>query len=174
MIIGNQNAITYKETFNLIKDNKIWLGVDNGGTKWFEVPDDYDIATESRKKVEDGKKFFSMRSIMWFTNIDTAKRHESLILYRQYNEKDYPKYDNYDIINVDKVSEIPMDYKGVMGVPITFIDKYNPEQFEILSSNDFRRNEKVPFKEHGLIKDKDGAIDGKPKYVRIVIRNKKV
>lgn len=176
VIVGNQNAITYKETFTLIKDNKIWLGVDNGGTKWFEVPDDYDIATESRKKIEDGKKFFSMGSIMWFTNLDTDKRHEDLILYQMYkgNEKDYPKYDNYDAINVDKVKDIPMDYDGAMGVPITFLDKYNPDQFEILSSNDFRKNEKVPFKEHGLIKDKDGSIDGKPKYVRVLIRNKKV
>ena len=132
LIIGNQNALTYKETFNLIKENKIWLGYDNGGTKWFQVPQHYDIKTETRIKVEKGIKYFSMGSIMWFTNLDHTKRHEQLILFRQYSPKVYPKYDNYDIINVDKYADIPEDYNGVMGVPITFVDKYNPEQFEIL------------------------------------------
>ena len=132
LIIGNQNALTYKETFALIKENKIWLGIDNGGTKWFQVPSHYDIKTETRIKVENGIKYFSMGSIMWFTNLDHKKRHEKLILFRQYNSNDYQKYDNYDIINVDKYTDIPADYNGVMGVPITFVDKYNPEQFEIL------------------------------------------
>ena len=135
---------------------------------------DYDIPTESRKKIENGVKYFSMGRIMWFTNLDTTKRHEELTLYKKYSPKEYPNYDNYEAINLDKVSDIPMDYEGVMGVPITFLDKYNPEQFEILSCNDIRLNDKVPFKEHGLIKDKDGAINGKPTYVRIVIKNKKV
>jgi hypothetical protein len=132
LIIGNQNALTYKETFTLIKENKIWLGIDNGGTKWFQVPLHYDIKTETRIKIENGIKYFSMGSIMWFTNLDHKKRHEELLLFRQYNPKEYPKYDNYDIINVDKYADIPADYDGIMGVPITFIDKYNPEQFEIL------------------------------------------
>jgi hypothetical protein len=133
LIIGNQNALTYKETFSLIKDNKIWLGVDNGGTKWFQVPDHYDIKTETRIKIdENGIKYFSMGSIMWFTNLDHKKRHENLILYKQYNQTDYPKYDNYDIINIDKYMDIPLDYNGIMGVPITFADKYNPDQFEIV------------------------------------------
>lgn len=171
LIIGDQNAITYKEIFKLIKENKIWLGYDNGGVKWFQVPDNYDIKTESRKKIENGIKYFSKGSITWYTNINTTKRHEDLILYKRYDANEYPKYDNYDAINVDKVADIPMDYGGVMGVPITFIDKYNPEQFEILSANDFRLNDKIPFKQHGLIKDKDGAINGKPTYVRILIRN---
>ncbi|KKQ31783.1 MAG: hypothetical protein US45_C0040G0005 [Candidatus Nomurabacteria bacterium GW2011_GWA1_37_20] len=174
IILGDQNAISYKEIFKLIKENKLWLGYDNNGTKWFQVPMDYDIPTESRKKIENGVKYFSMGRIMWFTNLDTTKRHEELTLYKKYSPKEYPNYDNYKAINLDKVSDIPMDYKGVMGVPITFLDKYNPEQFEILSSNDIRLNDKVPFKEHGLIKDKDGAINGKPTYVRIVIKNKKV
>lgn len=167
VIIGNQNAITYKETFTLIKDDKIWLGVDNGGTKWFEVPDDYDIATESRKKTENGKKFFSMGSIMWFTNLDTDKRHEDIILYKTYegNEKDYPKYDDYDTINVDKVSDIPMDYKGVMGVPITFLDKHNPDQFEILGLANSARW--IGFECYT-------KIDGRKIYNRILIRNKKI
>ena len=174
IIIGHQNAITYKEIFKLIKDNKIWLGVDNGGTKWFGVQDHYDIATKSRKKIENGKKYFSMGSVVWFTNLYIAKRYEDLILYKIYNESEYPKYDNYDAINIDKIKDIPMDYKEAMGVPITFMDKYNPDQFEILSSNDIRRNDNIPFKQHGLIKDKDGTIDGEAKYVRIVIKNKKV
>ena len=174
LILGDQNAITYKETFKLIKENKLWLGYDNGGTKWFQVPNDYNIQTESRIKIENGVKFFSMGRIMWFTNLDTTKRHDKLILYKKYTPEEYAKYDNYGAINVDRVSDIPMDYDGVMGVPITFLDKYNPEQFEIISSNDIRLNEIAPFKEHGLIKDKDGAINGKPTYVRIVIKNKKL
>ena len=174
LILGDQNAITYKETFGYIKDDKLWLGYDNGGTKWFQVPMDYDITTESRKKIVNGVKYFSMGRILWFTNFDTIKRHEELTLYKKYNPKEYPKYDFYDAINVNRYMDIPMDYKGAMGVPITFIDKYNPKQFEIINSNDIRLSDKIPFKEHGLIKDKDGAINGKPTYVRIVIKNKKV
>ncbi|MDP2656273.1 MAG: adenine-specific methyltransferase EcoRI family protein [bacterium] len=174
LILGDQNAITYKETFGYIKDDKLWLGYDNGGTKWFQVPMDYDIPTESRKKIENGVQYFSMGRILWFTNLDTTKRHEELILYKKYSPEEYPKYDYYDAININKYMDIPMDFKGAMGVPITFIDKYNPKQFEIISSNDIRLNDKVPYKEHGLIKDKDGAITGKPTYVRVVIKNKKV
>ncbi|MBT9150706.1 MAG: hypothetical protein DDT40_00883 [candidate division WS2 bacterium] len=132
LILGDQNAITYKETFGYIKENKLWLGYDNGGTKWFQVPDDYDIQTESRIKIVNGIKYFSMGRIMWFTNLDTTKRHEDIVLYKKYTPQEFSKYDNYDVINVDKVSDIPMDYDGVMGVPITFADKYNPKQFEIL------------------------------------------
>jgi hypothetical protein len=174
LILGDQNAITYKEIFRLIKENKLWLGYDNNGTKWFQVPMDYDIPTESRKKIVNGIKYFSFGRIMWFTNLDTTKRHQDVDLYKKYSPEEYPKYDNYDAIEVSRVADIPMDYKGVMGVPITFLDKYNPSQFEIISSNDIRLNDRVPFKEHGLIKDKDGAINGKPTYVRILIKSKKV
>lgn len=132
LIIGSQSAITYKEVFSLIKANKVWLGVDNGGTKWFRVPHDYDIQTESRKKIENGIKYFSMGTIMWFTNMDNPRRHDEIPLYRAYNATDYPKYDNFDAIEVSKVAEIPTDYEGAMGVPVTFLDKYNPDQFEIL------------------------------------------
>jgi Adenine-specific methyltransferase EcoRI len=174
LIIGNQNNLTYKEIFKLVKENKIWTGVDNGGTKWFKVPDHYDIETETRIKTENGQKYFSMGSVYWFTNLDNRKRH--IILFKTYygNESEYPTFDNYNAINVNKVAEIPMDYKGVMGVPITFIDKYNPNQFEIISSNDVRKNDSIPTKEHGLIKDKEGAINGKPTYVRVLIRNKNI
>ncbi len=132
LILGDQNAVTYKETFGFIKENKLWHGYDNGGTKWFQVPDDYDIETESRIKIENGIKYFSMGRIVWYTNLDTTKRHEKIVLYKKYTPKEFPKYDNYDVINVDKVSDIPMDYEGIMGVPITFVDKYSPAQFEIL------------------------------------------
>ncbi|UOE41620.1 adenine-specific methyltransferase EcoRI family protein [Chryseobacterium suipulveris] len=161
IVIGHQNAITYKEIFTLLKENKIWLGADNGGTKWFKVNDDYDIKTESRKKTENGEKFFSMGSIVWFTNLDIMKRHERLILYKSYSIDEYIKYDNYDAINVDRVAEIPFDYDGVMGVPITFLDKYNPEQFEIVK---FRKGND----------DKDLSINGKCPYFRILIKHKKL
>ena len=130
--MGDQNAITYKETFTLIKDGRLWLGVDNGGTKWFRVPMDYDIKTESRKKIEDGIKYISMGRINWFTNLDHRKRHEKMPLWKNYAPDEHPTYDNYDAINVDKVADIPDDYDGMMGVPITFLDKHNPDQFEIL------------------------------------------
>ena len=116
LIIGNKNAITYKEFFPLLKNDEVWIGCNN--VHEFEQPDG------------SIKKF---GNIGWFTNLDVAKRHEKLILWKQYTPEEYPKYDNYDAINVDKVSEIPVDYDGVMGVPITFMDKHNPEQFEIVA-----------------------------------------
>jgi hypothetical protein len=146
LIIGNQNAITYKEIFPLIKGNKLWLGVDNGGTKWFQVKDDYDITTESRKKIENGIKYFSMGSIMWFTNLDHGRRHQILpLMTTAENVKfsknlrgkgAYERYDNYDAIEVPTYKEIPSDHDGVMGVPITFLDRYNPEQFEIVGTTE--------------------------------------
>lgn len=175
LIIGNQNAIHYKEIFHLIKENKVWLGVDNGGTKWFRVPDGYDIQTESRKKVENGIKYFSMGSIMWFTNMDNPKRHEMIPLYKKYSPAEYPKYDNYDAIEVSKFLEIPCDYDGLMGVPDTFLDKFNPEQFELIG---------IPFgnlaKEIGVTKNYRGRTDiaitknGKSRcpYSRIIIKRK--
>ena len=151
IILGNQNAITYKEVFKLIKENLIWLGVDNGGTKWFQVPLDYSISTETRIKIdESGKKYFSFGSIMWFTNLDILKRHESLTLYKHYTPEEYPHYDNYDAINVDKVAEIPCDTDGAMGVPITFLDKYNPDQFEILGITDRQNTSGLRTKKYTL------------------------
>lgn len=140
LILGSQNAITYKETFRFIKENRMWLGYDNGGTKWFQVPNDYDIPTESRKKVENGIKYFSMGSVVWFTNLDTTKRHEEIVLYKKHNPEEYPKYDNYDAIEISKVADIPMNWNGLMGVPITFLDKYNPSQFEIVELGNSREN----------------------------------
>lgn len=173
LIIGSQNAVTYKEIFSLIRENKVWIGYKSGDMA-FKVPEHYEARETRYWEDEDGQKWRSLGNICWFTNLDISKRDEDLILYKTYNEEEYPKFDNYDAINVGKVAEIPMDYKGAMGVPITFLDKYNPNQFEILSSNDLRLNDNVPFKEHGLIKDKDGTINGVPTYVRIVIQNKKL
>lgn len=172
VIVGNQNAITYKETFKLIKENKIWLG-NKSGDMAFRVPDYYEEKATRYWQDETGQKWRSLGNICWFTNLDHAKRHEELLLYNTYSAEEYPKYDNYDAIEVSKTKDIPIDYQGAMGVPITFMDKYNPDQFEILSANDFRISNKIPFKEHGLIKDKDGTINGKPTYVRIVIKHKR-
>lgn len=133
LILGNQNAITYGEIFNLIKEDRLWLGYNNGGAKWFRVPDDYDhTTTASRIKVEDGVRYLSMGNIDWFTNLDTTKRHDTITLYKRYSPDEYPHYDNYDAVEVSRYSDIPYDYDGAMGVPITFLDKYNPDQFEIL------------------------------------------
>ena len=145
LVLGDQNAITLKEIFPLFKENKIWLGVDNGGTKWFQVPDGYNIKTESRKKIENGTKYFSMGRILWFTNLDHGRRHQRLPLMTMaenlkfsrnlQGKAAYDRYANYDAIEVGTYKEIPSDYDGTMGVPITFLGKYNPEQFEILGSS---------------------------------------
>ena len=131
IIIGNQNAITYKEIFPLIKENRIWLGY-KAGDMAFKVPSNSEPRATRYWQDENGQKWRSMGNICWFTNLDISKRHEELILYKHYSSEEYPKYDNYDAINVDKTADIPCDYYGVMGVPITFLDKYNPEQFEIV------------------------------------------
>ena len=172
LILGNQNAVTYKEIFTLIKDNKVWLGYKNGNM-CFTVPAYYEPRPTRFWIDETGQKWRSLGNICWLTNLETRKRHEDLVLYRMYNAQDYPKYDNYDAINVDKVTEIPCDYEGVMGVPITFLDKYNPEQFEILDARDFTPIERLQYKNYALIKDADGAINGKATYARILIRRKK-
>lgn len=163
IIIGSLNAITYKEIFKLIKDNKLWLGYGfKGGNAYFKTPYPKEFANGVYNKETGLVKF---RNVTWFTNLEIQKRYEDLILYKTYkgNEKDYPKYDNYDAINVDKTKDIPADYAGAMGVPISFLDKYNPEQFEILG-NEYDLN----------IEKGRGYIDGKRMYSRIFIKNKKV
>lgn len=130
VIVGNQNAITYKEIFPLIKNNKLWLGC-TGGKMVFTVPNTYEPRA-TRYWEENGVKYRSMGNTYWFTNLDHKNRHERLILYKKYSPQEYPKYDNYNAINVDKVADIPCDYDGIMGVPITFLHKYNPDQFEIV------------------------------------------
>ena len=143
LIVGSQNAVTYKEIFPLIKDNTMWLGVTpKGQDMLFDVPEGY--AQELVANAKEGSAYRVVEGVIkgrlgnaaWFTNLDHKKRHEELILYKRYSPEEYPAYDNYDAINVDKTDEIPMDWDGAMGVPITFLDKYNPEQFEILGMTD--------------------------------------
>lgn len=131
LILGNQNAITYSEIFGLIKENRLWLGYNNG-KKQFQVYEDYDQRTFASRKTAAAERYVSMGNVYWFTNLDTTKRHDTITLYKRYSADAYPRYDNYDAIEVDKCAHIPLDYEGPMGVPITFLDKYNPEQFEIL------------------------------------------
>lgn len=175
VIIGNQNALTYKETFKLVKENKLWFGNSiHSGDREFGVPKDYPLNAASSRTDEDGNKYIRVKGVRWFTNLDYEERHKDLILYKKYNEKEYPKYDNYNAINVNITKDIPMDYSGVMGVPITFIDKYNPEQFEILGMSASAGYNKeivgIPFKGE---KDARPIINGKNIYARIFIRNLK-
>ena len=169
LIIGNYNAVTYKEVFPLFQKNKMWIGFS---------PRSMEFKTPSGE----------MKSVnaSWFTNLDISKRHEEIILFKKFNEKDYPKYDNYDAIEVGKVADIPMDYEGVMGVPITFLDRYNPEQFEIVGITDRHNSSGLKTKtytekDHKNYSDlnrrsvsinPDGTF--KHYYARILIKNKKV
>lgn len=133
LIIGNVNAITYKEIFPLIKNNKIWLGPSiTSGDRKFNVPDNYPLNAAGCGIDSDGRHFIRVKGVRWFTNLDHNQRHEKLDLFKQYNPNEYQKYDNYNAINVEKTAEIPLDYEGIIGVPITFLDKYCPEQFELL------------------------------------------
>ena len=157
LIIGHQNAITYKEIFSLIKENKMWLGYGFKGGAGHFISKYEDVATAGDHR----EGMIRVSGVTWFTNLEHNKRHEELILYKEYNPEkfpeEYPKYDNYDAIEVKKTAEIPMNYNGVMGVPITFLDKYNPEQFEIVK---FRKGDD----------DKDLSINGKCPYFRILIK----
>lgn len=161
LIIGNMNAITYKDCFKLIKENQMWLGASiHSGDREFGVPSDYPLHAAGCRIDENGNKFIRVKGVRWFTNLDYKERHEDIVLYKKYTPEEYPKYDNYDAINVNKALEIPCDYEGVMGVPITFLDKYNPEQFEIVK---FRKGND----------EKDLSINGKCPYFRILIRRKR-
>ncbi len=131
LVLGNMNHITFKEIFHYFKDNKMWLGY-NAGHFWFRVPDYYEEKKTDYKQDESGQKWRRLGNICWFTNMDIDIRHQPLDLFKKYNPKEYPKYDNYDAIEVSKTSDIPVDYFECMGVPITFLSKYNPEQFEII------------------------------------------
>ncbi len=164
LILGNQNAVTYKEIFPLIKDNKVWLGYKNGNM-CFTVPAYYEPRPTRFWIDETGQKWRSLGNICWLTNLETRKRHEDLILYKHYTPEEYPKYDNYDAINVNVTNDIPCDYEGVMGVPITFLDKYNPDQFEILAA---MTTTKVDEYNLGY-----PYINGVKLYARILIRKKR-
>lgn len=187
LIIGNSNAITYKEVFPLIRDNQLWLGMSSFNVgMYFEVPNDYQYNETYKFKTEiNGKKVMRVSSICWFTNLDNDKRHRELSLYKNYNPTDYPTYDNYEAIECNKVYDIPYDYDGVIGVPITFLNKYNPNQFEIIGG--FNGYKECDY-QNGLLCgtlteyiDKDGkvktwtgpTINKKTCYYRILIRRKK-
>lgn len=171
LIIGNQNAITYKDIFPLLKEDKVWLGYKSGDME-FHVPADSEPRA-TRYWVDDtGQKWQSMGNICWFTNLDIKKRHEELILYKHYTPDEYPHYDNYKAINVDKVVDIPCDYQHAIGVPITFMDKYNPEQFEILGATE---SEGTGLSNGLWNKDSQVAqpvVNGKRIYKRIFIQRK--
>ena len=182
IIVGHQNAITYKEIFKLIKENKIWLGYGfKGGAAHFinQHYEDYASAGDHKEGM------IRVSGVQWFTNLDINKRHEDLLLFKEYTPEEYPTYDNYDAINVDVTKHIPKDYKGAMGVPITFMDKYNPEQFEILGFT--HRNDPYNLKTKIYSKldaENFNDLNGSPIikignmykfiYMRIIIRNKKV
>ncbi len=184
VIIGNINALTYKEVFPLIKENKMWIGASiHSGDREFRVPDTYPITASGFRIEEDGTKFIRVKGVRWFTNLDFNERHEDLILYKRYTPEEYPSYDNYNAINVDKTADIPCDYYGVLGVPITFMDKYNPDQFEIVGITD--RQDSYGFRTHKYtVEEYDNAndlnaracllVDGKPKalYARLLIKRK--
>ncbi|MYA98732.1 modification methylase [Candidatus Poribacteria bacterium] len=176
IIIGNMNAASYKEIFSLIKDNRLWIGPSiTSGDREFGVPSHYPLTAASSRVDDKGKKFVRVKGVRWYTNLDHNKRHEELILFRKYKPKDYPHYDNYDAIEVSKTKEIPIDWGGVMGVPITFLDKYNPDQFEIIglsASAGYDVNiVGLPFLGN---RDARASVGGKTKYARILIRNRRV
>ncbi len=182
IIIGNQNAITYKEIFPLIKEDKIWIGYKFGDMA-FRVPNYFEPRETRYWQDETGQKWRSMGNICWFTNLDIQKRHENMILVKKYTPEKYPKYDNYDAIEVSRKSDIPCDYDGVMGVPVTFLEDYNPEQFEILGITDRQNSSGLRTKKYTL-EDAENAndlnarsvllIDGNYKsvYARILIRKR--
>ena len=182
LIIGNMNAVTYKEFFPLIKDGRVWLGASiKSGDRTFGVPDHYPLDAATAWIDDDGNKFIKVKGVRWFTNLDFPQRHEDLILYKSYSPEEYPAYDNYDAINVDKTTEIPMDWDWAIGVPITFLDKHNPEQFEILGITDRDNNSGLKTKEYTSADvpnpgdlNRRGVIkvggDHKPTYVRLLVR----
>ena len=179
LIIGHQNAITYKEIFPLIRENKMWLGYGfkGGAAHFLSKYNDYATATDRKEGM------IRVSGVVWFTNLDHPKLHEELILYKKYTPEEYPKYDNYDAIEVSKTKEIPVDYTGVMGVPITFLDKHNPDQFEILGITDRANTSGLRTKKY-TISDAPDYNDlnrrsviktgntYKHVYARILIRNK--
>ena len=167
VVIGSNNAITYKEIFPLIKKSRMWLGHKSGDIA-FKVPCHYEERATRFWVDESGQKWRSLGNACWFTNLDHDKRHEELILYRKYNPTDYPTYDNYDAIEVSKVKDIPADYDGAMGVPITFLDKHNPEQFEILGCS-YSYGEPIGYHKNGY--GFDVSVSGAQKYKRLFIRN---
>ena len=164
LVVGSLNAITYKEIFPLIQDNKLWLGVNNGA-KTYKVPEDF----EGKHDVVNGEKFVTLGNTGWFTNLNHHIRNTEIHLFERYSEEKYPSYSNYEAIEVSKVAEIPMDYAEVMGVPITFLTKYNPLQFDIIDINPHF----FTVVTKGLPKPSQLKLEGKKDpYARILIKRK--
>lgn len=193
LIIGNLNTVTAKEIFPLIKNNQMWLGPSiTSGDREFEVPEHYPATAAKHRDTKDGRRFIRVKSVRWFTNLDHKKRHQEMTLYKEYSPDEYPKYGNYEAIEVGITSEIPEDYDGVMGVPITFFDKLNPDQFEVLgitsgayaSENEknglYKRYTPEDSPNYRQMNGNARAVIGEPngqwemKYVRILIRNRKL
>lgn len=181
LIIGNINVVTYKEVFPLIKTNKVWLGPSiTSGDRKFNVPDDYPLNASGCGVDNDGKRYIRVKGVRWFTNLDHNKRHEEMDLVCHYSPEEYPLYDNYHAINVGKTVDIPCDYEGYIGVPITFLDKYNPEQFEIIwqACGNTRASaptdilQKLKYKPHPEDRGGCGVVMDKRQYARVIIRNK--
>lgn len=166
IIIGNVNAISYKESFRLMQADKMWLGASiHSGDREFRVPDSYPLTAAGYRIDEKGVKYIRVKGVRWFTNMDYPQRHEDLILYKKYTPEEYPHYDNYDAINVNVTNDIPCDYDGIMGVPITFLDKYNPDQFEIVGAMTTTKVDEYNF---GY-----PYVNGVKIYARILIRKKR-
>lgn len=181
IILGNMNATTYKEVFPLLRDNKVWYGESiRSGDRKFYVPDNYPLIAAGCGIDEKGRRFIRVKGVRWFTNLDTNRRHEPLTLTRSYTPEEYPRYENYDAIDVGRTQNIPFDYDGIMGVPITFLDKYSPDQFEIvmLANGNARTNvsskilAEVGYRPHSEDRGGVGIINGRRVYVRILIRRK--
>ncbi len=173
VIIGSYNAVTYKEIFKLIKENKIWLGYGfKAGNAYFKVASPREFA----KGVFDERTgLVKFRNVTWFTNLDYEERHEDLILYKTYTPEAYTKYDNYDAIEVSKTKEIPMDYSGAMGVPITFLDKYNPDQFYILGitagRDEFEARPTIRYKNPKQVNTNGSTTNGSKANTRATLRS---
>lgn len=165
LIIGNVNAVSYKEVFKLIMRNKLWMGVSiHSGDREFRVPNEWNITSKSKRIDSEGNQYVKVVGVRWFTNLDHKQRHDELIMWKKYDKHYYLKYDNFDAINVDHVREIPKDYFKKIGVPVNFLDKYNPKQFRILGSMSTTKKEGFNF---GY-----PYINGKKKYARIIIERR--
>lgn len=181
IILGNMNASTTKEVFPLFRENRVWYGESiRSGDRKFHVPDDYPLEAAGCGVDNKGRRFIRVKGVRWFTNLDTSRRHEPIALTCRYTPSEYPRYENYDAIDVGRTQKIPIDYDGVIGVPITFLDKYNPDQFEIvmLANGNARTNvpaktlAEVGYRPHPEDRGGVGIIDGRRVYARILIRRK--
>ncbi len=175
LIVGTWNAITYKEIFKLIQEDKLWIGINsNRNFSGFIVPKHYTLHGTEARIDENGNRIVSTNNTCWFTNLDIAKRHEDLILYKKYAPEVYPTYDNYNAIEVSKTNDIPIDYNGVMGVPITFMNKYNPEHFEIIWTTDRGGDGMLEHLKKPHNRFDAPVVKGKGIYKRILIKHKKL